>query len=743
MVFKNLFRRKGRTILTLVAISIGVAAIIALGSIAEGIQEGFMALTQGSQADLVLSKSGAMTALMSSIDEDILDELRTWREVADADGILFGNALTGDSFTFLLGYHPDGFAIEHFHIIEGTALADARGVRGRPLILGWRAAETRGLQVGDAFHITGTAFRIVGIYETGDSFEDGAAVIPLEEAQLLSLQQRQVSVIYVRLRDDSDAERLQERVERNFSDIAISTTAGFSDQEQLFAIVDALVMGIAGLAVVIGGIGMTNALFMSVFERTREIGLLRSLGWSKRQVLGLILSESMILAAMGGAAGIILGIAGVISFGRSSSYLGVFGTHITFGLILRALVTVGALGLVGGALPAWWASRLVPLEALRYEGGSEARIPRRVPGGMTVRNLMRRRTLTALTLLGIGVSIAAIVAFGALATGMNYVMTEMWRTSQTDILAIEAGVDSDFSALDERMGSQIGARSDVDAVSGVIMTAVDTDRMPMMLMFGYHPRSFAIRHFRIIEGEPLTSRHQVIVGHRAAEQTGLDIGDTLRMLDSNFRVVGIYETGVSFEDIGVVISLREAQAITGKPRQVMMYGIKLDDPGQAERVRDELEAAFPEADFSLTADVAEIMSDMQVLQEMVGSISFMAILIGAVGMLNTMLMSVLERTREIGVLRALGWRRRQVLGMVLRESLVLGVFGGILGMILGVGLGNLISLAPGTFGSFDLIFPPELFLQAAIVSLIAGAVGGLYPGWRATRMLPVEALRYE
>jgi putative ABC transport system permease protein len=128
---------------------------------------------------------------------------------------------------------------------------------------------------------------------------------------------------------------------------------------------------------------------------------------------------------------------------------------------------------------------------------------------------------------------------------------------------------------------------------------------------------------------------------------------------------------------------------------------------------------------------------------MASQVSLLAIFIGGVGMLNTMLMSVLERTREIGVLRALGWRRRQVLGMILQESLVLGAVGGVVGILLGLGLGKLVSLAEGMWGSIELVYTPQMLVQAIIVALIAGIAGGLYPAWRATRMRPIEALRYE
>jgi ABC-type lipoprotein release transport system permease subunit len=742
MIFKNLFRRKGRTILTLVGIAIGVAAIVALGAVAQGLRAGFSSMTQGSQADLVLSQTEALTVLMSSIEESVADKMRAWPEVAELDSVLFGNAILDESsYLFLFEHDPEGFSIAHYRIVEGQALADARGVRGKPIILGRQAAQNMEKQVGDVLRLTGGAFRVVGIYETGNAFEDAGAVLPLEEAQTLMLQPHRVSMVYIKLRDPADADRLETRVERHFPDLGLSTTSGFADQEMMTEMLEGMAMGVAGLAVIIGGIGMTNTLFMSVFERTREIGLLRALGWRRWRVLGLVLGESVTLALLGGLVGIGLGTAAVFAIGRSNSWLSMLGAHLSPELFIRAIATVVMLGLMGGTYPAWWAGRLLPLEALHYEGGGKANAPRFLPG--IARGLWRRRMRTALTLLGISVGIAAIVALGALAEGVAYAMTEMWRASQMDLFAIEAGVDSDFSAIDERVGARIAAWPGVEAVSGSIMTAANTDKMPMMLVFGYHPREVAIRHFRIIAGEPLTARHQVIVGKRAAEQMGVTVGDTLRPMNSSFRIVGVYETGVSFEEIGVVIGLREVQTLVGKPHQVQLYGVKLRDPTQAEAMRDTLQAAFPEVEFSLVAEAAESVSDMRALREMVGQISFLAVFIGGVGMLNTMLMSVLERTREIGVLRALGWRRARVLRMVLQESLVLGVIGGVCGILMGLGLGKLMGMVPGTYGSIDMSYTPQLFVQAIVVAMIAGVVGGLYPAWRATRMQPVEALRYE
>jgi ABC-type antimicrobial peptide transport system permease subunit len=742
MILKNLFRRKARTLFTLVGISIGVAAIVALGAVAKGLKAGFMSMSQSSEADLVLTQAESLTALMSSVDEAVAEDVRILPGVADVDAMLFSNALIDDeSYLFIFGYDPEGFSIDRFRIIEGQPLADARGVRGKPIILGKRAAESLDLQVGDTLRITGSAFRVVGIYETGTGLEDGAAVVPLLEAQALTLRPRLVSVIYVRLDDPDEADAVEARVERRFPDLSISTSSGFASEEQLLDMLDSIGIAIAGLAVVIGGIIMTNTLFMSVFERTREIGVLRSLGWGRWRVLGLILGEAIVLALLGGVAGVTLGVLAVVAINESGSVLGVFGSQFSPDLFVRALGTVVVLGVVGGAYPAWWASRLLPIEALQYEGGGKSHVPRFLPGMM--RNLWRQRTRTALTLLSIGVSIAAVVALGGVAQGMLGSFTTIMMGTETHLFAAEAGIDMDFSAIDERVGARISAWPDVYAVSGMFWTGAVTEKMPMMIVYGYHPREFAIQRYRIVEGEPLTGRHQVIVGRAAAEQSGLEVGDTLRMLDSNFRVVGIYETGVAFEDAGVVIGLREAQSVTGKPRQVQFYLISLRDPGRVEDVREELAAAFPDIEFSLTSEVGDTASDFRVMQDMADQLSIIAVFIGAIGMLNTMLMSVLERTREIGVLRSLGWRRRRVLGMILRESLVLGAIGGVCGIPLGLGLGGLIGLAGIWGGAMEPTYSSQLFVQAIIVAAVAGVFGGLYPAWRATRMRPVEALRYE
>jgi putative ABC transport system permease protein len=235
----------------------------------------------------------------------------------------------------------------------------------------------------------------------------------------------------------------------------------------------------------------------------------------------------------------------------------------------------------------------------------------------------------------------------------------------------------------------------------------------------------------------------MIIGRKAAESMGLEVGDTFRIMDSAFRVVGIYETGQAVEESSGVVTLRDAQRLAGRPHQVSMYGIKLGDPDKVEEMLDYLDAHFPEIEVSLSSEFAESLPDMERMGTMIDQIVFMAVFLGGVGMLNTMLMSVLERTREIGVLRALGWRRRQVVGLILREAVILGVVGGVCGILLGMSLVLAIQQIPFVGGMLEPYYGPGLLAQAMIIGLAAGVIGGLYPAWRATRMLPVEALRHE
>jgi ABC-type antimicrobial peptide transport system permease subunit len=470
-------------------------------------------------------------------------------------------------------------------------------------------------------------------------------------------------------------------------------------------------------------------------------------GWPGGRVLRLILGESLTLALVGGALGTALG-AGVVLAVRNVPLYGILQGQFSLELFVQAFVTAVVLGLVGGLYPAWRASRLIPLEAMRYEGGGGSRrsgVLGLAVGGMTLKSLLRRRTRTALTLLGIGVGIGAVVAIGGINEGFLSQFTQIAAGSNAHLMAIEADAsDMGYSAVDERVGARIAAHPDIAHVSGIVVWFLaDVKDVPMFVLSGYHPQESAIRRFKVVEGQPLRANRQVLLGRAAAEAMGKEVGDTVRLGESGFRVVGIFESGVGWEEMGGVITLRDCQVIAGKPRQVSFYAIEVRDVGRLDEVRAWLDGNFPEIDVSMTAEFAESIPDMQSMQVSVQALAVLMALVGSVGMTNTILMSVLERTREFGVLRAVGWSRLRVLGMIVQEALLLSGFSGLVGIGIGVGLAKVLGVAPVVSNFVQPVFTPTMFAQAMAVACVLGVLGGLYPAWRATRMQPVEALRYE
>jgi len=364
---------------------------------------------------------------------------------------------------------------------------------------------------------------------------------------------------------------------------------------------------------------------------------------------------------------------------------------------------------------------------------------------MTFRNLFRRRARSLLTVAGIAIGVGLIASLGAITQGMIKELTAFAAQGGAELVAMQAGVaDMGISVIDERVGHAVAAMPEVQDVSGVIMSVSSGEEVPFLFVFGLEPNERAIRHYRVIDGKRIKGRGEVMLGQTAAESLNKRVGDRLRLQGGIFRVTGIYETGLAYEEGGAVIAMRDAQVLFQKPRQVTMFQVKLHDPDQAEVVRTQIEERFGDnIAISMATSFVEDTNNIQSTKAMVGAVFVLAVLVGGVVVTNTMVMAVLERTREIGTLRALGWRELRVLWMILSESLLLSLLATGLGVLMGIGLTTALSAAPGMGASIRPTYTPSVIVQAIAVSLLLGAAGGLYPAWYASRLRPVEALRYE
>jgi len=419
---------------------------------------------------------------------------------------------------------------------------------------------------------------------------------------------------------------------------------------------------------------------------------------------------------------------------------------VTPSLLMLGLITAVGLGAIGGFYPAWRASKMLPIEALQYQGGAGKESIKKVSRvkSETIRSLSRRRGRTALTITGISIALGSIVMLSSITDGFIVSFNKMMSGTDVDLVARQKDAsDMSYSAINEKTGRQIASTPGVQSVSGIVLGSMTVDQMPFFLVFGYAPYEPSIKHFKIVEGRGLQGNREIMLGRKALEAMKMQIGEVMRLGEVGFRIVGIFETGIAYEESAGVVSLRDAQEITGKPRQVTFYGIKLDDPQQADSIQKELETALPNITVTLTSQFAENLPDLKSMNVMMWGISLLAILVGGISMMNTMFMSVYERTREIGTLRAVGWRRRRVLWLVLKESVVLSLLGSLVGFVGAIVFLWLLQFIP-LWGDFlSITISLKLLALTLFIALALGAIGGVYPAWRASNLSPVEALRYE
>jgi putative ABC transport system permease protein len=378
------------------------------------------------------------------------------------------------------------------------------------------------------------------------------------------------------------------------------------------------------------------------------------------------------------------------------------------------------------------------------------------------KNVLRRPVRSILTGVGVALAVGAVVSLLGISQGFERSLDELLEGRKVDLVVVRKGVTERLtSSLDEKLGQRIRKLHGVVAVTGGLMDLVtmrkgNTD-VPGVAVQGLTADSFMLtdleiappgRKFEAGEG------HVAMLGTVLAANLGKGLGDSVEIEGDSFKVIAVFRSFNVYENGSALIPLADLQRLMDRPGQVTGFQVvvnqtTVDKEALIEQIQNEVDGMKDERGRSLNLsalpahDYVRTTLQIQIAHAMAWTTSAIALVIGTIGMLNTMIMSVFERTREIGILRAIGWRKRRIVGMILGESLVLCTVGAVVGVVGAVVITHWLSTFPSAAGYIRGTIPPAVVGYGFVLALAVGLVGGAYPAYRGASLSPTEAIRHE
>ena len=369
--------------------------------------------------------------------------------------------------------------------------------------------------------------------------------------------------------------------------------------------------------------------------------------------------------------------------------------------------------------------------------------------GFAWKNLGRRRLRTLLTVCGVAMAIGAFVGLVGFSRAFEREWMRIYSSSGIDIAVIQQTFLN--TTIDESAADKIRALPIVAEAAPMIYNVMDLTPDVNALVYGWKADSFEMSSLRLLSGRPFRDGHpEVMLGDLLASNLNKKPGDTLELQGSPFTVVAVYHGSSALEAGAVIMPLDQLQQLSSLQGKVSTIHVRLRPAPAGEspdaylkQAEEQIDAALPGLRAVPAAERASNNQLVRLAHASAWGTSSIALLIGILGIANTMAMSVFERTREIGILRALGWKRWQVLLLIELEAVVLGLGGGLLGIAAGWGALHLLELLPETASIVSASFPSSLLPQALGIAVLAGLAAGAFPAWRGARLSPVEALRHD
>ena len=404
---------------------------------------------------------------------------------------------------------------------------------------------------------------------------------------------------------------------------------------------------------------------------------------------------------------------------------------------------------------------------------------------LAYKNIRERMSRSILTLLGIAIGIMAIIALMGIGEGMQTAVSgELSSLSDTIIVSAGGGSSNDFELLTQGLdgnGKYLTERDidDLNRIQGVkevstqlsgsgIITFNAENTYVTLTGMDIDNQNLAYDAEDLEYGTLLEDgdQNKCVIGYSIAYEkfdTDISVGSRININDEKIVVKGIFSKqgmgGLASTDNIVILTARDFEKITGESN-IKAAIVRVTNPSEVESIAEEIKQAINENhgddDFASATAMSSLLETIQnilgILNIVLISIAAIALVVASIGIMNTMLTSVMERTREIGIMKAIGAENKDVMSIFIIEGILVSIIGGIIGILLGVfgsqGMASILSNmgAGGPPGS-NMALTPVITLFSIVlavgVSLLVGVFSSLYPAWKAAKMSPIEAVRYE
>ncbi|MGZ4200571.1 MAG: ABC transporter permease [Thermoleophilaceae bacterium] len=357
-------------------------------------------------------------------------------------------------------------------------------------------------------------------------------------------------------------------------------------------------------------------------------------------------------------------------------------------------------------------------------------------------NLTRRTGRTLFTALGTALGVATIIALLAVTEGAKQTAGRLVHLGRADVGVFQRdAADPTTSVLPASLTQRLTALPEVARATPLLLMVEAVKDEPAAVTFGADPQGFFAQRVVMLSGRPAASSREVAIGDRLAHSKGWRPGKPITIAKRRFTITGVYHTGVFFQDSGALITLKDAQALSGKAGEATSIVVQLAPDASATKARREIVRVIPGV--TTIGEASEAMragANGQLIGKAGTVIVVLALMIGGLAVMNTMLLATTERRGEFAVMSAVGWSAPEVAGLVLVEGMLTSLLGAAIGLAAGIaGSGPLVH----ALGASEFVRPSITAWalgRGLLVGCAIGIVGGLYPAWRAARLRPAPAL---